>query len=226
MHSKDRPDSEVIRKVQEGDVDEFALLVRKYQSLAYGLAFSLAGDFATAEDICQDAFIAAYRNLGRLREPERFAPWLKRIVRNTATDYLRGAGRMQLALENKVVAGQIQKSSDTGKQNPEEDEFARQIRDVLMQLPEKARTAVSLRYMDDFTYQSAAEFLGIKVGTFKKRLHDGRRLLQREIVKMAERTFQEHRLPRGFAARCLCGCKQSSSEKPLKLQKGGDEHDS
>ncbi len=131
MLAEHKSDSEVIREVRGGNIDDFALLVRRYQSLAYGLAFSLVGDFATAEDICQDAFIAAYRNLARLREPERFAPWLKRIVRNGATGYLRGARRMQLALENKVVTGQMQKSSDTSEQNPEEDEFARQIRQWL-----------------------------------------------------------------------------------------------
>ncbi len=216
MLSDCKPDSEVIRNVRAGDIDDFALLVGRYQSLAYGLAFSLVGDFATAEDICQDAFIAAYCNLGRLREPERFAPWLKRIVGNRATEFLRGNKRMHLVLKNKGIWAEAERPSETAKQDSEQDEFDRQIRDVLMQLPQKARTAVSLRYMDDFTYQSAAEFLGIKVGTFKKRLHDGRRLLQREIVEMAERTFQQHRLPRGFADRCLCGCKQSSSEKPPK----------
>ena len=110
----------------------------------------------------------------------------------------------------------VKNKSISAEQNLEQDEFDRQIRDVLMQLPQKPRTALSLRYMEDFSYQAAADFLAIKVGTFKKRLHDGRRLLQREIVEMAERTFQQHRLPRGFADRCLCGCKQSSSEKPPK----------
>ncbi len=217
MLSDCKPDSEVIRNVRAGDIDDFALLVRKYQSLAYGLAFSLVGDFATAEDICQDAFIAAYRNLGRLREPERFAPWLKRIVGNRATEFLRGNKRMHSAVKNKGISAEAQGPLDTAEQNLEQAEFDRQIRDVLMQLPQKSRTALSLRYVADFSYQAAAEFLGIKVGTFKKRLHDGRRLLQREIVEMAERTFQQHRLPRGFAARCLCGCKQSRSAKPTKI---------
>ena len=216
MFSQHKTDSEVIGEVRKGNIDDFAVLVRKYQSLAYGLAFSLVSDFATAEDVCQDAFILAYRNLGRLRETERFAPWLKRIVRNTATGYLRSAKRVDSVLEDKAIAEQAHGLSDTAKQNPAEDEFGQQIRDILVELPEKARSAVILRYMDGFSYDSAAEFLGIEMGTFKKRLHDGRRLLQKQIVQMAERTLQQHKLPRGFAARCLCGCKQSSSEKSAK----------
>jgi DNA-directed RNA polymerase specialized sigma24 family protein len=120
-------------------------------------------------------------------------------------------------LEHKAIAEQIHGQSDTVKQNPAEDEFDQQIRDILVELPEKARSAVILRYMDGFSYASAAEFLGIEIGTFKKRLHDGRRLLQKQIVRMAERTLQQHKLPRDFAQRCLCGCKQSSSKKSLKL---------
>jgi DNA-directed RNA polymerase specialized sigma24 family protein len=52
MLSQHKTDSEVIQGVRKGNIDDFAVLVRKYQSLAYGLAFSLVGDFATAEDVC------------------------------------------------------------------------------------------------------------------------------------------------------------------------------
>src|SRR4051812_32215916 len=66
---------------QAGDYDAFATLVARFQDMAYGVAYAWLGDFHQAEDMAQEAFIHAYRELKSLREPEAFGGWLRTIVR-------------------------------------------------------------------------------------------------------------------------------------------------
>jgi RNA polymerase sigma factor (sigma-70 family) len=72
--------SSIVSRAQTGDMDAFRDLVRRFQNLAYGYAFSLLGDFHLAEDAAQEAFIDAYSNLAQVREPAAFAGWFRRVV--------------------------------------------------------------------------------------------------------------------------------------------------
>ena len=84
-----RDDAQCVHRCIQGDADAFAELVRRYQHAVYGLALSYVHSFADAEDLAQEAFIAAYQNLHRLREPARFAPWLKTIAVNLCRNWQR-----------------------------------------------------------------------------------------------------------------------------------------
>ena len=210
----EKSEAELIKSVIEGNMADFTPLVEKYQAVVYGLAFSLVGDFSTAQDVAQEAFITAYKKLNQLRSPERFAGWLKRITLNAAGMWLRkrkeipfGEGEEEKCVYDKPAA-----------EGAEAKEFRQEIMKLINSLSEKARLPVMLCYMDDVSYKEAADFLGIKENTLRKRLHDVKGKLQRQIVEMAERTFQEHKLPRDFAAMCVCGCKRSrkAEEKGVK----------
>ncbi len=206
-------EAELIKSVMKGNPGDFTPLVEKYQSVVYGLAFSLTGDFSTAQDIAQETFITAYRKLSQLRRPERFPGWLKTITLNMAGMWLRkrkevpfGEGEEERCVYDKPPA----------VEGAEGKEFRQEIMKLVNALSEKARLPVMLCYLDDVPYKEAARFLGIKENTLRKRLHDVKARLQRQIVEMAGRTFQEHRLPRDFASRCICGC-----EKSLKAEEKG-----
>ena len=81
--------SELVASAVAGDVDAFTTLVQRYQSMAFGYAFSILGDFHLAEDATQEAFIAAYRNLPNLQNRERFGGWMRGIVRYECLHLLR-----------------------------------------------------------------------------------------------------------------------------------------
>ena len=197
---------ELINSVMKGNVNDFTSLVKKYQAVVYGLAFSMVGDFSTAQDIAQETFITAYKKLNQLRHPEKFPGWLKRITMNTARMWLRkrkeipfGEGEEERCVYDQPVAAE----------GDERKEFQQEIMKLVNSLSEKARLPVMLCYMDDVSYKEAARFLGIQENTLRKRLHDNKGKLQRQIVEMAERTFHEHILPLDFAAKCICGCERS-----------------
>src|SRR3954469_22744864 len=103
-------DADLVRAARAGDGAAQTALVRRYQRQIASLAASIAGDAAEGEDLAQEAFVRAFRNLDLLADPSRFGPWLRRIVFGVSVDWLRtfrpglyraqnGAGA-ELALEH------------------------------------------------------------------------------------------------------------------------------
>src|SRR3954454_18691015 len=82
-------DAELVDAARSGDRHAFGQLVIRYQGQAYALAFSLLGDWAEAQDMTQESFLRAHRNLDLLADPAKFGPWLRRIVFGTCMDRAR-----------------------------------------------------------------------------------------------------------------------------------------
>ncbi len=82
-------DSTLVQQSLNGNTDAFGALVKKYQSAAYGLAFHIVKNFADAQDLAQESFIEAYKNLEKLRDKSKFASWLKGITANVCKMWLR-----------------------------------------------------------------------------------------------------------------------------------------
>ena len=86
----DVSDATLVERTRRGDAAAFDTLVRRHLRAAYAVALARVGEPADAEDVCQDAFITALRRIDDCRQPDRFAAWLLRIVRNRAHDHVRG----------------------------------------------------------------------------------------------------------------------------------------
>jgi len=212
---------ELIRKAKNGDTAAFAGMIRRYQNLVFATALQILRDPALAEDVAQEAFVAAFRSLQDLRTESSFPPWLRKIARNLALSSRKEQHRFG-ALEE---AGVLQSPpADAGpeaeREQREADAFGEEVRRIVSSLSDTLRFPVLLCHVDDLSTRDAARFLGITEGALRKRLHDGKKKLQERIVRMAEKSFQEYRLPRDFAKRCICGCRRS--EAPKKGKEGGD----
>jgi len=193
----DRPDETLVSEALAGDREAFCALVRRYQDYAYGTAVGMLSDFELGRDVAQEAFLCAYRNLQKLREPERFAGWLRGIVINTARRALRELAHVRsMAEELGYTADQSQSPPDIAA---EEAERRDTVRRALDSLGEKNREAVSLYYVDGLSYADIAEFLGVTEATVQGRLQRARAKLRKEL-KMVARTFKKEELPEDFAA--------------------------
>ena len=84
-----------------GDSDAYGALVERYQGAVYAKAFYYAGRHGAAEDIAQDALLAGYRSLPKLKDPEKFGPWLKQVTTRSAANWLRRHGG-RLAAETQL----------------------------------------------------------------------------------------------------------------------------
>src|SRR5581483_12397382 len=91
--NKDFSDSELVARSLAGDRDAYGSIVARYQTLICSLAYSATGSLSQSEDLAQETFVAAWKQLVDLREPEKLRAWLCRISRNLTNDALRSEGR-------------------------------------------------------------------------------------------------------------------------------------
>jgi len=214
-------ETELIRKAKKGDTAAFAGMIRRYQNLVYATAFQILKDPALAEDAAQDAFVAAFRSLQDLRTESSFPPWLRKITRNLALASRKEQHRFRALEEAGVLQSPpAENRAEAEREQREADAFGEEVRRIVSSLSDTLRFPVMLCHVDDLSTRDAARFLGITEGALRKRLHDGKKKLQGQIVRMAEKSFQVYRLPPDFAKRCICGCRRSEAAKNGKDERG------
>jgi RNA polymerase sigma-70 factor (ECF subfamily) len=155
-------ESEVVAQCLEGNTDAYGRLVQRYQGAVYATAFYYAGRYGAAEDIAQEAFLAAYRALPRLRDPSRFGPWLKEITCRTAANWLRRNAK-RLNAETPLPFRRTVDLEDY-RESPgrrlERDERLQRVQRAIESLPERYRLPVVLRYLQELTYDEISDFTG------------------------------------------------------------------
>lgn len=158
---------EIVREAREGRADAFEAIVRHYGPDMYRLAAAIVGP-DEARDVAQEAFVAAWRDLPRLRQTDRFEVWLRRIVINRSRNALRSRGRRPTQqLEALTVA-------ETASRTPDfrDAVHARAELDAAFNgLSADHRAALALHYGADLTIRATAEAMGVAVGTAKSRLN-------------------------------------------------------
>jgi RNA polymerase sigma factor (sigma-70 family) len=189
---------QLVRRATQGDVKAFVALTQRFQHFAFGSALALVGDFHRAEDVVQEAFVAAWAALPSLAEPAAFPGWLRSIVRHHASRVLR---RTHLELLPLAAAEQV--ASD---QPPADDILDRRHQteaalSAITELPPALREAATLFFVHDCSHQDIAIFLGISAATVNNRLHAARTKLKERMLTMVTNTLHEHRLPDDFANR-------------------------
>jgi RNA polymerase sigma-70 factor, ECF subfamily len=178
-------DGELVRRVMAGDRDAYTVLVERHQGLLFRQAYALVNDSDAAADLVQDAFVRAYRDLRRCRDPERFRAWVFTIVRNGCRDYLKNIRRRSVPWE---THGAELRSAHDPHQDAENEEFRRRVGEALATLPEAQREAFLLRHVEDLSYEEMAETLGAGVSALKMRVMRAREGLVARLGSEAERT--------------------------------------
>jgi RNA polymerase sigma factor (sigma-70 family) len=162
-------ESDLIGRAQRGDTHAYEELVYAHQGIAFRTAYVIAGNAADAEDAAQDAFVKAWRALGRFREGAPFRPWLLQIVANEARNRRRSAGRRaHLALR-----AATEETSGDAAPSPEASLLSAEARETLLaavnELPEDQRNVIALRFFVGLSEAEVAETLNLPTGTVKSR---------------------------------------------------------
>ena len=174
-------DAETIRGVLAGDIDRYAELVDRYQDRAIRLAFSFVGNYEDARDVAQDAFIGAYRSLGRFRGASRFSTWLYRIVINRCKDVHRFRARHPGIPAGVGGAGDDAESGESlfvdapdphpgPSDHAVNRELSRRLTSAIGGLPMNQRTAFLLHHVHGVSIEEAAAVMGCRPGTVKSHL--------------------------------------------------------
>jgi RNA polymerase sigma factor (sigma-70 family) len=188
----------LVRKAQKGDVDAFVELTRRFQHFAFGSALAQIRDFQQAEDIVQEAFVAAWSGLPTLAEPSAFPGWLRGIVRHHAFRVLR---RKQLH------AVPLTEGEDVPSDDPSAERILEQRRQAsaalaaISELPAPLREPATLFFVHECSHQDVATFLGLSVATVNNRLHAARTRLKQRMLTMVTNTLHANGLPDDFASR-------------------------
>jgi RNA polymerase sigma-70 factor (ECF subfamily) len=156
-----RRDRALVRAAQRGDAEALERLFRAHWGMAHRAAYLVVHDAAAAEDIAQEAFLAAVRALDRFDRRRPFGPWLHRIVVNRAIDHARARGlRHEVELEERAAASEEPADLDG-------------IVAALAVLPPDQRAAIVLRHLLGYTPGEIAGLLGLPRGTVNSRLRRG-----------------------------------------------------
>ena len=180
-------DRDLVKEALRGRTIAFEALVRRHLRAAYAVALARTGSAHDAEDVCQDAFIAALERLGTLRDPDRFGAWLMEIVRNRALSLLRTRRvRSEEPIEEAIVRGG---GPDPGR-DAERAILREDLLGALATLDETRREIALLHDVEGWRHAEIAHRLGMPEGTVRYHLHEARKALR---LRLAARYGKESR---------------------------------
>jgi RNA polymerase sigma-70 factor, ECF subfamily len=215
----DRTDAELVEQTRSGDREAYGALITRYQGHVYGLAYSLSGQWEDAQDIAQETFIRAYVNLDQLREPARFAAWLRRVTFGVAVNWLKvyRPGLFE-KLDGRVDLDslEIPDFHPEPAEIVEKQELAQAVQQAIDSLPPKYRVPLTMFHLDGLSYQKVADFLDIPLGTAKSLISRARTKMKaalgayysEETAPIVQEVFDEYKLPAEFAHKVLAGLEE------------------
>jgi RNA polymerase sigma-70 factor (ECF subfamily) len=166
-------DRSVIDRARNGDLDAFETIVRARMDAVYRLTSAILGEEADARDAAQETFVAAWRELPRLRETDRFEAWLQRVAVNAARMTLRARGRRRV---REIPSSQVAALASHAAIDNRSD--ASLLDSAMRELPIEQRTILVLHHLEGRPLAEIAGLLEIPVGTAKSRLFHARRTLE------------------------------------------------
>ncbi len=185
--SEAKVDQLLVERVQKGDKRAFDLLIQKYQHRIVSLVSRYVSDSSEAQDVAQEAFIKAYRAIGRFRGDSAFYTWLYRIAINTAKNWIVARNRRPPASDIDAVdaeqygmSGRL-KDISTPENEMLREEIERTVYGTIAELPEDLRTAIMLREMDGMSYEEIATTMECPIGTVRSRIFRAREAIDEKL---------------------------------------------
>ena len=191
METTDFSDSDLVTQSLAGDRDAFGKIVIRHQSFLCSLAYSATGSLSQSEDLAQEAFVAAWKQLPGLREPKKLRSWLGRILRNLTCDALRKQGREPSHRAEPLEAISESRSPEP---LPPEHAISKEEQQILWRslerIPELYREPLVLFYREHQSIEAVAQNLELSADVVKQRLSRVRKMLQAEVLAFVEGTLE------------------------------------
>jgi len=178
----------LIRRCKNNDKSAFNTLLSRYEAQLYKICYSYARNRETALDIMQDVYIKIYRSIDSFDEERPFYPWTKRITINTCLNYIRDQKKhLQISLDDNSSEYGPLKDLIADATDIEEivctNDVQLNIKNSMLRIPDTYRMALTLRYVEDMTYEQIAVSLDQSLGTVKSNISRGRKLLKNILEK-------------------------------------------
>jgi RNA polymerase sigma-70 factor (ECF subfamily) len=167
-------DSALVARVLDGDVEAYSELVRRYHAPCVRFAFRMLGNREDAEDAVQEAFIRAYRALGRYRERDMFRSWLYRIVSNQC----RTTAKVRRRLETRFQSQEAVALHADPAAEPREELVQDALMRALADLEPLLREAFLLKHVEGLAYEEMTQVTGASIPALKMRVKRARDVLR------------------------------------------------
>lgn len=178
-------DEEVVARVLEGDLSLFEILMRRYNQRLFRVARGILADDAEAEDVMQDAYVRAFRELASFRGEARFSTWLTRIACHEALARARKRRRLVPISPVGSSGGGEPPDPPSGASGPEREMANRELHTVLREavevLPDPLREVFCLREVEGLSTEETAGALGLSAENVRVRLHRAKRSLRQTL---------------------------------------------
>ena len=182
----DAQEADLVRRAQQGRVEAFEAIFRRYQARIYTFLRHMVGRPQEAEDLTQVTFVRAWDSIAGLRSPSALGAWLHRIAANAARDYLKSARRrfevplVEQADDWLPAAGE---SSGDPAQSVLDAEAKAAVRMAIAALPDQHRAVVVMHHLEDMSVGDIARALGVRPGTVMSRLSRAREALRDALAQ-------------------------------------------
>jgi RNA polymerase sigma factor (sigma-70 family) len=169
---------DLIKRCQLGDLESFEQLYRIYSKNALGTAYLIAGHKGIAEDIVQEAFFQCYKEIKSLRDPGAFDVWFYKLLIRLAWKM---SSKHKAAISTADIDFETANNCCSLSLEPDVEENKLMVQEAVAKLSSHLKTVVILYYFNDMTIKQIAMVLGCFQGTVKSRLHNAKKLLQKEL---------------------------------------------
>ncbi len=180
-----RTDAEILDEVRAGNARAYAFIVDRHKDRALTLALRLVGDRQEAEELVQDAFFKAFRNLPQFRGDSRFGTWFYRILYNLCMTRLRRRmmAPTMLGIDDESILDRLPAEDESVgfEERFESSDLLKFLSLEVDALPPQYKSAVTLYYVQELSYEEIAGIMDIPLGTVKTCLFRGRNLLKKRI---------------------------------------------
>lgn len=173
-------EKEIIKNVQQGNVQAFSKLVDRHKNMVYSLVLKMIGNTEDAEEVAQDTFLKAFKSIKQFKGQSKFSTWLYRITYFTAINYLR---------KNKMLTARIDMSSFSNQDKSiveqlNQEDQKKYIKKALEYLKPIEKTLITLFYLDEFSNKEIEEITGLSQSNIKVTLLRTRKKLFGIMNKM------------------------------------------
>jgi RNA polymerase sigma factor (sigma-70 family) len=197
MFAPDLSEADLVQKSVAGSSAAFSEIVARYQTLICSLTYSGTGSLSRSEDLAQEVFLVAWKELRKLREPAKLRSWLCGIARRLTANTVRRDVREPIFAAEQIDAEQHSAAPDPAEQTISREEEAILWRS-LEQIPETYREPLVLFYRDGQSVEHVANALELSEDAAKQRLSRGRKMLQEQVALFVEGALRQSAPGRAF----------------------------
>lgn len=166
-------EKDIVRRVLEGETEAYALLVDAYKDPILRLAFRMTGNLQDADDLAQDAFVRAFRNLHRYDRERPFFTWLYTVALNGIRNHLKKRKRQERGDAESVAEGDDAEDAPGMEERLDEARDAERLDRALRRLPAEQREALVLRFYQGLSLEETSEVMGVSLSAAKMRIYRG-----------------------------------------------------